>query len=57
MKCKFCNENRVAGVDVRYSQELRNKGYKLYADLGTYVYHPHPHSSRNEMKRSSNLKK
>ena len=50
-KADFINEDRVGGVDVRFSGELRKNGYELYADLSTYVYHPRPHSSRNEWKR------
>jgi len=50
----FVKENRVAGVDVRYSAQLRNLGYDLYVDLGTYVYHPSPHSSRREWKERTN---
>jgi len=50
----FVNQNRVAGVDVRYSSRLRSLGYKLYVDLGTYVYHPSPHSSRKEWKNKTN---
>jgi GT2 family glycosyltransferase len=50
-KVDFIHEDRVGGVDVRFSGELRKNGYELYADLSTYVYHPRPHSSRNEWKR------
>ena len=50
----FCEENRIAGVDIRYSQQLRGKGYKLYVDMGLYVFHPSPHSSRREWRRRTN---
>jgi GT2 family glycosyltransferase len=50
----FVDVNRVAGVDVRYSARLRDLGYKLYVDLGMYVYHPSPHSSRREWRIKTN---
>ena len=55
-KIDFCKEDRVAGVDVRYSEDLRSLGYNLYVDLGVSVYHPHPHSSRREWKVTTNQK-
>ena len=58
-RIKFCKEDRVGGVDVRWSHSIRSLGYELYADLGTYVYHPRPHSSRKEWEinmKGKNLK-
>lgn len=55
-KIDFCKEDSVTGVDIRYSEELRSLGYNLYVDLGVFVYHPKPHSSRREWKVTTNQK-